>query len=154
MRYMGLIEDDIVDGDNGICVSLWMAGCPHRCKGCHNPETWNYKNGEEIDRNELINKIKAAINKYGITRNFSILGGEPLAPFNIEDTKEIVLAIRKEFPNIQIYLWTGYVYEQIKETAKDIFDNINVLIDGPYIEALRKIEPLKGSSNQRIIKLK
>ena len=57
MRYAGLIENDIVDSDDGICVSLWMQGCPHHCKGCHNPETWDFNGGIEIDREKLVENV-------------------------------------------------------------------------------------------------
>lgn len=156
MKYAGLLENDIVDCDDGICVSLWTQGCPHHCKGCHNPETWDFSNGQEIDVNILTNNILISISKNGIIRNFSVLGGEPLAPQNIENTYYIIDKVRKKFPQIKIYLWTGYLYEDLKKNkiAKKIFNLINYLIDGPYIESLRDLNlKLRGSSNQRIIKL-
>ena len=77
MRYAGLIKNDIVDCDDGICVSLWLQGCPHRCKGCHNPETWDFNGGTEIPIEELIKEIIKSINENGVERNFSVLGVEP-----------------------------------------------------------------------------
>ena len=61
MRYAGLIENDIVDSDDGICVSLWMQGCPHHCKGCHNPETWDFNGGIEIDREKLVENVISSL---------------------------------------------------------------------------------------------
>lgn len=156
MKYAGLLKNDIVDCDDGICVSLWMQGCPHYCKGCHNPETWSFNGGQEIDVNILIDDILTSISQNGIIRNFSVLGGEPIAPQNIENTYYIIDKVRKSFPQIKIYLWTGYLYEDLKKNkiAKKIFNLINYLIDGPYIESLRDLNlKLRGSSNQRIIEL-
>ena len=149
MRYAGLIENDIVDSDDGICVSLWMQGCPHHCKGCHNPETWDFNGGIEIDREKLLENVISSLTQNGIKRNFSILGGEPLAEENLEDTLYIINHIRNKFPKIKIYLWTGYTIENLK--IKDL-KKIDVIIDGLYDEKLRDVSlPLRGSSNQRIL---
>jgi len=82
LRYAGLIKNDFADGQ-GVCVSLYMQGCPLHCPGCHNPQTWNPQGGIEVDINKLVREIRDAISANGIERNFSILGGEPLAPYNI-----------------------------------------------------------------------
>lgn len=149
MRYAGLIENDIVDSDDGICVSLWMQGCPHHCKGCHNPETWDFNGGIEIDREKLVENVINSLTQNGVKRNFSILGGEPLAEENLEDTLYIINRIRNKFPKIKIYLWTGYTIENLK--IKDL-KKIDVIIDGLYDEKLRDVSlPLRGSSNQRIL---
>ena len=149
MRYAGLIENDIVDSDDGICVSLWMQGCPHHCKGCHNPETWDFNGGIEIDREKLVENVINSLTQNGVNRNFSILGGEPLAKENLEDTLYIINRIRNKFPKIKIYLWTGYTIENLK--IKDL-KKIDVIIDGLYDEKLRDVSlPLRGSSNQRIL---
>lgn len=149
MRYAGLIENDIVDSDDGICVSLWMQGCPHHCKGCHNPETWDFNGGIEIDREKLAENVINSLTQNGVKRNFSILGGEPLAEENLENTLYIINRIRNKFPKIKIYLWTGYTIENLK--IKDL-KKIDVIIDGLYDEKLRDVSlPLRGSSNQRIL---
>lgn len=157
MKYAALLKNDIVDGDDGICVSLWMQGCPHHCKNCHNPETWDFNGGLEIETKDLVKQIIASISENGIIRNFSVLGGEPLAPQNIENTYYILKEVRKEYPNIKIFIWSGYLYEDLKKnkTAKKIFKLADILIDGPYIESLRDLTlKLRGSSNQRIINLR
>lgn len=155
MRIAGIIEDDLVDCDDGYCVSLWVSGCPHRCKGCHNAKYWEYESGEAIDTETLSKIIAEKINKNGILRHFSILGGEPLADYNIEGVLEVIKKIRAVFSDkIKIYLWTGYCLEDIKDKpfVKDILKNIDVLIDGPYIEELRDTTLLlRGSSNQRVL---
>lgn len=155
MRIADLKPNDIVDTKNGIVVSLWMQGCPFHCLNCHNPQTWNPQGGIEVDINELIKNIKNAISNNGIKRNFSILGGEPLAPYNLENTAKIIRSVRSTYPNIKIYLWTGYTIEKLDKTNENIqsvLADIDVLIDGPYIDSLRDITlPLRGSSNQRIL---
>lgn len=152
MRYAGLKENDIVDGE-GICVSLWTQGCPHRCPGCHNPETWDYQGGTEIDMGELTTKVIQAIEKNGVKRNLSILGGEPLCPHNIDFVISLVNIVRTLFPDIKIFIWTGYRLEDLQEKyQQSLFDKIDVLIDGPFIMAERDITlKLKGSKNQRVL---
>ena len=88
MKYAGLIENDFVNGE-GVCVTVFLQGCPHHCEGCHNQETWSFTDGIEINDNELINKILLAISKNGIKRNLSISGGEPLCNENILFVKNI-----------------------------------------------------------------
>lgn len=152
MRIAGIIEDDIVDCDDGIAVSLWTVGCPHRCKGCHNQNLWDYGAGQDIPIKTVINEIKEKINKNGIMRNFSVLGGEPLDPQNIKDVDEVLKEVRSAYPNIKIYLWTGYTLEELsdREDAQNVLKNVDVLIEGRYIEELRADLPLRGSSNQRV----
>ena len=158
MNYMSIITNDIANG-SGICVSLFVSGCPHKCKGCFNPEAWDYEAGQPFTE-ETMEEICDAIEANGILRNFSILGGEPLAPHNRTCVAEIIDTIRERYGNsIKIYIWTGYIIEDlIKENDIElnyILSNINVLIDGPYVEELRDITLyLRGSSNQRIIDLK
>ena len=153
MKYAGLIENDVINGE-GISVSLWMQGCPHKCPGCHNPETWDENGGIEIEFKELKNKILKAISANNIQRNFSILGGEPFAKYNIFYTKEILKYIKEKFPNIKTYVWTGYTFEEIQNwNDKDLLKNIDYLIEGRYIQKLRDITlKWRGSSNQRIFK--
>lgn len=152
MQYAGLKENDIVDGE-GVCVSLWTQGCPHRCPGCHNPETWDFNGGIEIDEGELTTKVINAIEKNGVHRNFSILGGEPLCPQNIQYVISLVNIVRTLFPNIKIFIWTGYRLEDLQEKYQEsLFNKIDVLIDGPFILNQRDISlKLRGSKNQRIL---
>ena len=156
MKYAGLMENDIVDGE-GICVSLWVQGCPHHCPGCHNPETWDFDGGYEVP-DDIRGKIVKAISANDITRNFSILGGEPLCEENLDFVLNIITSVRTAYPNIKIYVWTGYTFEELinQQNPKvlTILKQINYLIDGPYKEELRDTTlPLRGSSNQNIIKL-
>lgn len=152
MRIAGIIEDDIVDCDDGIAVSLWTVGCPHHCKGCHNQNLWDYGAGQDIPIKTVINEIKEKINKNGVMRNFSVLGGEPLDPQNIKDVDEVLKEIRAVYPSIKIYLWTGYTFEELsdREDVQNALKNVDVLIEGRYVEELRADLPLRGSSNQRV----
>ena len=156
MRYAGLIENDVANGE-GICVTLFLQGCPHHCPGCHNPDTWDFNGGMEIDETELINKIFRAITKNGILRNFSISGGEPLCEENIPFVNRLVKFIRNMFPTIKIFCWSGYEYEDLWILANyynglhEILNTVDVLITGPFILEQRDITlKLRGSKNQEI----
>lgn len=157
MRYANLKINDTANGP-GVNVSFWVQGCPHHCKNCFNPETWNYKAGKEFTA-ETLEQIKQAISANGIQRNLSILGGEPLCAENLFLTELVIREIKKDFPHIKIYVWTGYIYEELlnnsNKSLKYILSTIDTLVDGPYIESQRDITlPMRGSRNQRIIDLK
>lgn len=142
-------KNDFINGE-GVSVSLWMQGCPHRCPGCHNPELWNYNGGVEKTIDEVLKEIYAAISANNIQRNFSVLGGEPLCPENIEDVIQIIKNVKASFPNIKVFIWTGYNLDELKN--KEIFEYTDVLITGRYIQALRDITlKWRGSSNQKIL---
>lgn len=152
MRYAGLKKNDIVDGE-GVCVSFWTQGCPHRCPGCHNPETWDFNGGLEKDMVELTTEIIQAIDANGVQRNLSILGGEPLCPQNIDYVIDLVNIVRTLFPNIKIFIWTGYRLEDLQDKySESLLNKIDVLIDGPFIYSQRNITlKLRGSENQRLL---
>ena len=150
------MENDFTDG-SGVCVSLWTQGCPHHCPGCQNPETWDFDGGYDVP-DDLRGQIVKAISANNITRNFSILGGEPLCDENLDFVLNIVTTVRTAYPHIKIYIWTGYTFDELvnknDERINNIFKQINYLIDGKYDESLRDITlPLRGSSNQNIINL-
>lgn len=150
MRIAGINENDIADCDDGICVSLWVQGCPHCCDGCHNPETWDFNGGENVDREKVLTILLKAINKNGIKRHLSILGGEPLAPQNIDDVLWIAQKIKETCPDIKIYLWTGYGIQNLTSREK-LAKCINILVDGKYDKAKRDVSlRLRGSKNQHI----
>lgn len=153
MRYAGLNYNDVVNGQ-GVCVSFWTQGCPHHCKDCFNPETWSFSGGYELPSN-IKGQIVKAISNNGIQRNFSVLGGEPLCPENQKMVLEILNAVRAAYPNLKIFLWTGYELEDLLNSNNDvvnsILEKIDVLIDSPFEE--KKIDfslALRGSSNQNI----
>ena len=152
VKFAAINKNDFINGE-GVCVSLWVQGCPHHCKGCHNPEQWDFNGGNEIDIDILINEIVIAIEANGIQRNFSILGGEPMAQRNISNTLYILEQIKKHFPNIKTYVWTGYTIEELLSLYnKEILQNIDILIDGRFVLEERDITlKLRGSKNQRIL---
>ena len=157
MRYAKIKHNDTVDGE-GIVVSLWMQGCPIHCPGCHNASIWDPEGGTEITITDLLDKICEALTKNGIKRNFSILGGEPLAEYNVSYTNVIGNYIRQKFPDIKIFLWTGYTLEELyakdDDSGKytDCTNWADVIIDGPWKQELAdKRLKLRGSSNQRIL---
>lgn len=152
MYYAKIIKNDTVNCIDGITVSLFMSGCPHHCKGCFNSETWNPKFGKNVLIYNLIKEIENDISEFEVDRNFSVLGGEPLADYNILHTDCIIKFIRKKFPNIKIYLWSGYTFDEIQlMKTYDVLKNIDYLIEGRFIEELKDVNlKLRGSSNQHI----
>lgn len=153
MKYAGLNYNDVVNGQ-GVCVSFWTQGCPHHCKGCFNPETWSFSGGYELP-SDIKGQIVKAISNNGVQRNFSILGGEPLCPENQKMVLEILNAVRAAYPNIKIFLWTGYEFSDLINTdnsvISSILEKIDVLIDGPFQEENKDLTlALRGSANQSI----
>lgn len=152
-KYNTIIPNDVVNGE-GVCVSFFVQGCPHHCPGCFNEETWDFRGGQEYMESTKWDIIKA-IGANGIQRNFSVLGGEPLAPQNQQMTAEVVDAVRHAYPKIKIFLWTGYEFDELinhlTDDLKKILLTIDVLIDGPFIEEKKDLSlKLRGSSNQHI----
>ena len=154
VRINGINGNDVVNGE-GVSVSLFTQGCPHRCYNCFNPDSWDFDGGFEIEYDELIKDIAYKLTANGVHRNLSFLGGEPLVYPNMDLIANIIADIKCYEP--KIYLWTGYLLEDLIIHAKDsismyyILDNVDVLIDGPYEDDKRDITlRLKGSSNQRV----
>ena len=157
MRYAGIIKNDVAAG-KGVCVTFFVQGCDAHCPGCHNPETWDFDGGYEFTQ-DTINSIINALNANGVQRNLCIMGGEPLHERNQFLVQLLIQEVKKVYPDIKIYLWTGYIYEDLIEKHEKILQNIlqeiDVLIDGPFIQEQRDITlAMRGSRNQRIINLK
>ena len=157
MKYAGLIKNDF-SAAPGISVTFFTQGCPHRCKGCHNPQTWDFNGGKEFT-SEVLNQIIEALTANGVERTFCIQGGEPLCPENEFLTNMVIQSVKEKSPKTKIYLWTGYNYEDlIKHPSKhlqSILNSVDYIIDGPFIEEERDITlPMRGSRNQRIIRQK
>lgn len=150
MNYIRVDKFNLLNGD-GCRVVLWVSGCNHHCKGCHNPETWNPTAGILFNEQTKM-EIFEALNKDYIS-GITYSGGDPLYPDNIETITKLAKEIREKFPSKDQWLYTGYKYEDIQD--KEILNYINVLVDGPFTEELK--DPnlhWRGSSNQRIIKLR
>ena len=132
MRIAGIDKNDITNGKE-VCVSVWFQGCPHRCIGCHNPETWDFNGGYEITYEELEKEVLEALGKNGVQRNLSFLGGEPLCEENIEYTLSLAHIVKQMYPNITIFCWTGSTYEQlVRKYGTEIFKDIDTLIDRTF----------------------
>lgn len=156
MKYSGIIRNDLAAAP-GVSVSFFTQGCPHRCKGCHNPETWDFNRGKEFTY-DVLNEIIEALGANGIKRNFCVMGGEPLCSENEFLTLLVIKTVKEKLPDTKIYIWTGYYYEDLIKKGsthiKQILDMTDVLIDGPYIETERDTTlQMRGSSNQSIIEL-
>ena len=154
MRYSGIIYNDTAAAP-GVCLTFFTQGCPHHCKGCHNPETWDYEGGQRFT-NDVLEDIIRGLHANGVNRTLCIMGGEPLCDRNIFLTALLIQQVKAKYPNQKIYLWTGYTYEELVKRydnkTKYVLSNIDCLIDGPFIEELRDTTlQMRGSSNQRII---
>ena len=153
MNYESITTCDVANGE-GFGVVLWVSGCDIHCPGCHNKETWDPSSGKEFTENEL-NLILKELNKQHITR-FTISGGHLLMPCNRDGVRMIIQRINQDYPHIEVWLYTGYMYENLDEECKYICNNLcDVIVDGPYIESERDISlPFRGSKNQRIIRIR
>lgn len=142
MYLLAYLPNSIVDGV-GLRQVVFLSGCPHCCKGCHNPESWNLKNGSQVSVTKLAEKILN--HPFDVT--FS--GGDPL--FQVDELIELCKLI-KDKKNIWVY--TGFTFEEIIENdkLKNLLSHIDVLVDGKFIESLKDRHlKFRGSSNQRII---
>lgn len=145
LRVIDIIDGTSVDGP-GLRTSIYFAGCDHRCPGCHNPSTWDFNAGRDMTVDELVDHIVE--NDFNVT--FS--GGDPL--YQLEPLTE--LAHRIKSVGKTIWCYTGFIYEDLlaDEKYSELLSLIDVLVDGPYIQALRDPDlPFRGSSNQRLLKL-
>ena len=154
-KLAGIYWDDTAAAP-GISLSVYLSGCEKHCPGCHNPEAQDFDYGEDFTL-EKFAEINEKIDKNGILRTLSILGGEPLHDKNLATTDALVKWIHHRHPETKVYIWTGYTLEELQQMPhwdfiQQILKEITCLIDGPYIQELRDTTlPLRGSSNQRII---
>ncbi|MDE7192671.1 MAG: anaerobic ribonucleoside-triphosphate reductase activating protein [Oscillospiraceae bacterium] len=150
MRYHNITTDDMLNGD-GLRTVLWVAGCTHRCEGCHNPITWDIEGGipfDEAAEAELFEKLSED-HISGVT--FS--GGDPLHPQNRDEVTRLAKKIKADFPEKTLWLYTGFDWDEIKEL--DMIPLLDVVVDGRFIKSLLDAKlHWKGSSNQRVIDVK
>ena len=150
MQYHNITKDDMLNGD-GLRVVLWVAGCGHACPGCHNPITWDENGGlpfDEAAKEEIFTEL-AKDYVSGVT--FS--GGDPLYPANREQVGALAREVHARFPEKTIWLYTGFLWEDIKDLP--FLKYVYVLVDGPFVEAEKDVTlHWKGSANQRVIDVK
>lgn len=154
MYYSGITAPDIANGV-GCRVVLWISGCNHKCVGCHNKETWNYTHGTLFDDDTKKTLYKWLDKSY--IKGLTLSGGDPLDRNDDEllEVLNLCKEIKEKYPNKDIWIYTGYTFEELNESQKEILNYCDILVDGPYMEKLRDLSlPFRGSSNQRIINLK
>lgn len=165
INYHNITHDDMNNGD-GLRVVLWLSGCSHHCYNCQNPQTWNPNSGipfDESAKQEIFNELSKDYIS-GIT--FS--GGDPLHENNLDEVLNLVHEIRISFPDKIIWLYTGYQWNkimlpiptitddlhtiEITDKRKKIISNVDVLVDGEYIDEQKDLTlKFRGSKNQRVI---
>lgn len=159
MNYATIKKLDVANG-RGLRVSLFVSGCTHHCKGCFNPETWNFEYGEpfteEVEK-ELLEALKP-----DYIQGLSLLGGEPFEPVNQKALLPFVRKVKAMYPNKNIWCYTGYDFEQDILTEKlgdweitsELLSYIDILIDGEFkLELKNPNLRFRGSANQRVIKV-
>jgi anaerobic ribonucleoside-triphosphate reductase activating protein len=161
MYYTDIYKADTTNG-TGIRVVLWVSGRSHHCKECHNPQTWAYNNGS-LFTEETLNELLTALNKPYIS-GITFSGGDPLFSRNLSEVYDIILKIKKQFPNKNIWLYSGFTWEEIHATydnddiakemllRKKIVELCDVFVDGKFIiEQKNLMLKYCGSENQKVI---
>lgn len=157
MNYAKIKPIDVANGP-GIRVSIFVSGCTHHCESCFNEEIWDFEYGDKFTE-DTIEKIKLCLNQEHIA-GLTLLGGEPLERVNQQGLLPLVRAVKKAFPQKDIWCFTGYLFDEDVlgwmwdswEETKELFSYLDVLVDGPFIEEKKDLNlRFKGSSNQRTI---
>ena len=149
MNYGAIKKVDIANGP-GVRVSLFVSGCRNHCKGCFQPETWDFDYGQPFTEETEKEIIKALRPSW--IQGLSILGGDPMEPENQEALLPFLRSAKEELPGKDVWLYTGYRLEDV--SGSPLLPYVDVVVDGPFIEAEKDISlAFRGSSNQRIIHL-
>ncbi len=158
MNYGEIKTTDIANG-KGVRVSLFVSGCTHHCKGCFNPETWDFNYGKPYTH-DTQNEILSAVSP-GYIAGLSLLGGEPFEPENQECLVKLLRQFKKQFPEKNVWCYTGYRFEELigalpsrarTENTDEMLSYIDILVDGEFEEPKKDISlKFRGSSNQRIL---
>ena len=154
MRYNRIKTCD-TQNTNGLCVSLWLQGCPHRCEGCWNPETWDYEGGIVFGDRE----IEYILDQLSYNQNLAVLGGEPLIERNIQPLLQLFKMVKEVRPKSEIWVWTGYDYKEIEHL--ELLNYVDYIIDGKFDKNNKvdfritkfELDRFRGSSNQNVINL-
>ena len=147
---------DVANGP-GIRMSVWFQGCPHKCTGCFNEETWDKDGKGDVYNETHLQKIISILDSSPVHKDLSILGGEPLVNYNIDAVIDICKNIKKIFPNVQIWIWSGFLFETLIKLEKfqELVNYFDVLVDGKFeIDKKDLTLMYRGSSNQRVIDIK
>ena len=153
MNFMEIKFPDVANGP-GIRVSLFVAGCHHHCKGCFNPETWDFAAGKPYGPAET-QKIKDILSNKFLS-GLSLLGGEPLEPRPAAEVAQVVREIKEYRPDIDVWCWTGYTFEALMKAQNpaqmELLQTLDVLVDGQFVEEKKNLRlRFRGSENQRIL---
>lgn len=145
IRCADILSESIVDGE-GIRVAVFLQGCPRRCPGCHNPDLLPVDGGEEMEEGRLVQEILRRLTPLHQGVTFS--GGDPL--LQAEALEGVLAELRARQPELDIWLYTGYLYEEVQHLAALRW--VDVLVDGPFVQAERDLTlPFRGSGNQRLL---
>ena len=149
LNLSGIVSDSIVDGP-GIRTTVFSQGCPHHCPGCHNPETWDFGCGTEVPVEAIVDMVKSN----PLCRGVTFSGGEPFA----QATGFAKLAGLLKEKGYEVASYSGYTFEELLEGSEDqkkLLESIDILIDGPFLQAQKSLEiAFRGSRNQRILDVK
>ena len=145
MRIANFIHDSIVDGE-GLRFTLFVQGCSHHCKGCHNPQTHDPNGGKEVTEQEII----AAMLSNPLLDGLTLSGGEP---FDQDHSCAIIAKAAKD-AGLNVWAYTGYTLEQLRQKNTELLQYVDVLVDGPFMLEQRSLSlKWRGSHNQRVIEL-
>ena len=156
MRYGAIKKRDIANGI-GVRVVLFVSGCTHHCKGCFQPETWDFQYGQDYTA-ETENEIMEALRPDFID-GLTLLGGEPFEPQNQAELVKLLRRVRRELPQKTVWAFSGYTYEELTgesrarcQVTDEMLSLVDVLVDGEFVEEKRNISlQFRGSENQRLI---
>lgn len=145
LRVLRIVEGTSVDGP-GLRTSIYFAGCAHHCPGCHNPQSWPMDGGQPMSIGHIVDVVE--YNGYGVT----LSGGDPF--YQATGVAALARAIRRKCPDVDIWCYTGFTWEQLMEHSEfmPLLQSVDVVVDGPFVQAGRDTQLLfRGSGNQRII---
>lgn len=154
MNVADLRPIDVANGP-GVRVSVFVSGCPHRCRECFNPQAWDFDYGAPFGKGELDAVLKHLSKPY--IRGLSLLGGEPFAPQNQHQVLELTRQVRSALPQKDIWCYTGYLFEQllagqVGEASRPLLETLDVLVDGPFLVEEKSLSlAFRGSANQRLL---
>lgn len=154
MNYHKILYDDMLNGE-GLRVTVFFSGCHHKCKGCHNPQTWDINSGKKFD-SEAKNEVYKYLDKDYIS-GITLSGGDPLILENLNEMTEFCKEIKDKYPNKNIWVYTGYNFDELRNDVRynEILNYIDIIVDGEFIEELADQKyKYAGSTNQRIINIK